>query len=219
MFRVSGGTGPAAVRWAALMALAAAVPTGCRARPAATDHAAPSPPAPTATASPAATTPSPTPPAPRASTASPAPATGTPSRSAIRRLMARTTEVAAPEGHFVLDREPVSVADGYGGTLTAAVGQRYPTADAHGQLVFFWHGTRFLGLDSVSESDTINDLRHGPTGTFHVTYAHYAPSDAECCPSLRPVTVAYHWNGSRLAASGTPPVHGTPLRVHVGLVG
>jgi hypothetical protein len=133
--------------------------------------------------------------------------------------MAGTREVAAPTEHFVPDRRPVSIADGYGGTLTAAVGQRYPTVDAHGQLVFFWHGTRFLGLDSVRVSDTIIGLRRGSTGTFRVTYAHYAPEDAECCASLRPVTVAYRWTGSRLAASGTPPVRGRPIRVHVTLVG
>ncbi|MGI5224393.1 LppP/LprE family lipoprotein [Actinoallomurus sp. CA-142502] len=218
MFRVSGRTRPAAVRWAALMALAA-IPTGCRARPAtAPAHAAAPTPTPTVTATPTATA-SATPDTPPASHPVTAPATGVPSRSAIRRVMARTTEVATSEGHFVLDQGPVSVADGYGGTLTAAVGQRYPTADAHGQLVFFWHDTRFLGLDSVRESDTITGLRRGTAGAFRVTYAHYAPSDAECCASLPPVTVAYRWTGSRLVASGTPPLRGTPLRIHVALIG
>jgi hypothetical protein len=109
----------------------------------------------------------------------------------------------------------VTIDDGQGGTLTAAVGQRYPTADAHGQLVFFWHGTRFLGLDSVRESDSITRLSGTRTGAFRVTYPHYASKDAECCPSLPPVTVLYRWNGQRLSASGTPPLHSTPIRVHL----
>lgn len=32
-----------------------------------------------------------------------------------------------------------TAADGKGGWITAVIANRYPTADAHGMIVFFWH--------------------------------------------------------------------------------
>jgi hypothetical protein len=121
--------------------------------------------------------------------------------------MARTVEAADPSTHLVLDSRPVTTSDRHGGTLTAAVGQRYPTADGMGQLVFFWHGTRFLGWDAITETDSVRSVTGGP-GYFRITYLHYAPQDAECCPSLPPAPVTYTWEDSgRLVASGRRPQH------------
>jgi hypothetical protein len=189
------GIGPALI-WLGVAALA-----GCRPGSAGTSP----------TVTPAPSTPSPsTPSSPPVS----APATGVPSRAEIARVMARTAEAGTPEEHFVPGDRPRTAPDGQGGTLTAVIGQRHPTSDGHGQIVFFWHGTRFLGWDSVFESDSIT--RVAPAGNgFRATYTRYAANDPECCASLPPVTLAYRWTGQRLASSGTPPVHGRPIRVRL----
>jgi hypothetical protein len=142
-------------------------------------------------------------------------ASGVPSLPAIQRVMAQTVELANATEHFVNDGGPKTVPDGHGGTLTAAIGQRYPTADGHGQLIFFWHGTHFLGWDAPQESTSITHLAPAGAGAFRVSYLRYAPNDAECCPSLPPVTLDYHWTGQAFTASGTPPQHGQPVRVRL----
>ena len=70
----------------------------------------------------------------------------TPSRTQIEAVMRRTVEVTDHSEHFAtLGRLfAVTVGDGRGGTLTAVLGTRSPTADGYGQLVFFWHNGRFI---------------------------------------------------------------------------
>jgi len=198
-------------RAAAVVLLTAVAAAGCRSEkpsPQPSTSSAPAMPAASAS-SPAPSSPLPAPsthsPTPTASTS--APSVGVPDRAAIRRVMTRTVEAADPSTHFVSDRSQVTTSDRHGGTLTAAVGQRYPTADGMGQLVFFWHGTRFLGWDAVTETDSVRNLTSGP-GYFRITYLHYRPQDAECCPSLPPAAVTYTWQDSgRLVASGRRPQH------------
>src|SRR6476469_4717820 len=129
----------------------------------------------------------------------------TPSFGQIAQVMAHTTEVGDPGEHFTPSGEPRIASDGAGSELTAAIGHRSRTADGYGQLVFFWHGDRFLGWDSSSESVAIIRVSSRPHNAFAVTYPHYASSDPNCCPSMRPVTVLYTWTGTHLRASGTPP--------------
>ncbi|MCO6009233.1 LppP/LprE family lipoprotein [Actinoallomurus purpureus] len=127
--------------------------------------------------------------------------------------MTRTVEVADPSTHFTGDSRPVTTSDRHGGDLTAVVGQRIPTADGKGQLVFFWHGTTFIGWDAVTETDSIRRITAGP-GYFTVTYTHYAAKDPMCCASLPPVTITYAWQDSgRFVPSGEIPHHGDPIRV------
>ncbi|MCO5994782.1 LppP/LprE family lipoprotein [Actinoallomurus rhizosphaericola] len=205
-------------RAAAVVLLAVVAATGCRSE----ERPAARPPASSAPATPAASAPSPAPSSPLpvsgtltdAPSAS-APAVGVPDQAAIRRVLTRTVEAADPSTHFVSDRPPVTTPDGHGGTLTAVIGQRYPTADGKGQLVFFWHGTRFLGWDAVTETDAVREVTAGP-GRFRVTYLHYAARDPECCPSLPPAAVTYTWqDDGRLATAGTRPQHGAAVRVRL----
>ena len=133
-----------------------------------------------------------------------------PSKAAIAAVMAETVEVITPSEHFVPAGKPVSASDGAGGALTAEIGQRFPTADGYGQLVFFWHDGRFLGWDSRYESMSIMRLRSAGPRTFKVTYAHYAANDPAYDPSLPPVTVSYRWRHQRLIASATPPNRSFP---------
>jgi hypothetical protein len=103
-----------------------------------------------------------------------------PSAVEIALTMAHTIEVGDPTEHFVCVSDAKSTAlttsDRFGGSLTAAIGQRFPTADGYGQLIFFWHNDHFLGSDSVFESVSILKLRSPTTGEFVATYAHYTPS-------------------------------------------
>jgi hypothetical protein len=129
----------------------------------------------------------------------------TPSFREIARLMRRTTEVGLPREHFAPIGRPQITTDGAGSELTAMVGRRSPTADGYGQLVFFWHGDRFLGWDTSSERTAIKDVVVHAPRAFAVTYPRYASGDPLCCPSLPPATVVYTWTGARLEASSTPP--------------
>lgn len=73
--------------------------------------------------------------------------------SIIRRYMRRTYELGRyADPHFGAFSGRAVVSDGHGGSLTAVVGLRRPSADAKGQLVFFFHNRRFLGWDSNRES-------------------------------------------------------------------
>jgi hypothetical protein len=135
-----------------------------------------------------------------------------PSVVEIGREMSRTVEVTYPHTHFKAFLKPLTISDGQGGSLTAVVGVRYPTADAYGQLIFFWHNTRFLGWDARWESDYVA-VTSPRAGTFIATYPHYKETDPMSSPSLPNVRVVYRWNGKRLIAQGSPPLNGTPVMV------
>jgi hypothetical protein len=122
-------------------------------------------------------------------------------------VLNQTVEIADRTTHFSAGDDPVTVSDGAGGWLTGIIGFRFPTADGKGQLVFFWHNTTFVGLDSHTESNLIMRLSATGPGTFAVRYAHYARIDPLCCPSLAPVTIEYRWDGHALTPSGLPPGH------------
>jgi LppP/LprE lipoprotein len=134
-------------------------------------------------------------------------AKGGPSVVEIGNQMSATVEASDHTEHFTPFTEPLTIQDGRGtGTVTAMVGVRYPTADAHGQLVFFWHGTHFLGWDTNYESLAIMRLSSPAPGLFQVKFARYAAKDALCCPSLKPVTVNFAWSSNRIFISnGVPP--------------
>jgi hypothetical protein len=130
-----------------------------------------------------------------------------PSISQISFELSRTVEIADRTTHFSANDDPVTVSDGAGGWLTGIVAGRFPTADGHGQLVFFWHNTTFIGLDSHVESIQIMRLVAAGTGTLTVRYTQYASTDALCCPSLAPATIDFHWDGHTMTSSGVPPGH------------
>lgn len=100
-----------------------------------------------------------------------------------------------------------STPDGFGGTLYAWPAVCTGSADGYCQKVFFFIGTRYLGTDTATNSNAITGVRAVGPQNIDVTYPSYAPQDPLCCPSGRPVTITYHWNGTRLVPSGTPPGH------------
>lgn len=125
----------------------------------------------------------------------------------VDNIMGRTIEQTGANSHFALFTPLLMLPDGRGGSFTAAVGVRYPTADAYGQLLFFWHNGTFVGWNADRESVTIRLTPAGPAAVL-ATYAHYAANDPLCCPSLPPVHVTYTWNGARVVANGVPPAWG-----------
>jgi hypothetical protein len=128
-----------------------------------------------------------------------------PSPSAIASVLAHTTEVGSPRVHFKRYVGPLTIPDGHGGSLTAVIGGRWPTADGYGQLIFFWHNAAFLGWDARYESIAIGPMKAGGTGVIQAQFAHYRPSDPLCCPKLPPLKISFRWNGNFLVASRNPP--------------
>jgi LppP/LprE lipoprotein len=130
--------------------------------------------------------------------------TATP-RSVVRYWVHRTIEVGGTgEGFRVISRR-ATTRDGAGGSITAVVGLRQPSADGKGQLLFFFRGRRFLGWDRIYESIAIDRISAPRRNRIRVHYANYKPTDPLCCPTLRPVTVDYRWTGRRIRPSRPAP--------------
>jgi LppP/LprE lipoprotein len=138
-----------------------------------------------------------------------------PSMAQIATRLRHTLEIGTKGEYFRSIGRPLTILDGRGtGTLTAVVGGRYPTADAYGQIVFFWHNTTFIGLSANYETVAVVRLKSPAPGTFVITYAQYKPNDPLCCPTKPPRTVTYGWSGHILISNGVPPKGtGTPVKV------
>lgn len=153
----------------------------------------------------------------KASTAASAPSSagGGPALSAVQSIMSRTVEVANPSTHFVPVGVQATAHDDAGGTFTAVVGERANAADAGGKIVFFWHGTRYVGTNSDTETESVS--LKGGTDAFKITYSHFAPNDPACCASLPPVTIEYAWtdNEGFVGSSLSIPHQGNAIKVRV----
>ena len=147
-----------------------------------------------------------------------APANGNgPTPQQIASVMRATVEIDTPSEHFEQAGPPFTISDGMGGTVTGVAGQRVPTADGHGQLMFFWHKTAFIDWDADYESVNVTNIASPGDGAFVVTYPSYAVSDAACCPSLGSTVRTYQWDGQAFRGN-LPPPPPTPLgRVGVKL--
>jgi LppP/LprE lipoprotein len=147
---------------------------------------------------------------------------GTPISPSVQEIgleMSRTVEGSGADGppstHFTAFGEPLTVSDGEGGWLTAIIGVRFPTADAYGQLVFFWHNADFLGWDSKYESNVIRRTTPAGPGEIRVTYDQYSPDDALCCPSLPPLDITFRWDGTALQPDTSLPTPIAPFPVRL----
>ncbi|HEV7191613.1 MAG TPA: LppP/LprE family lipoprotein [Jatrophihabitantaceae bacterium] len=128
-----------------------------------------------------------------------------PTANQIREVMKSTEEIGTPGEYFAPTGHPVTVDDGRGGTLTAAIGSRTPNADGHGMVVFFWHDATFISWDSTTEATTTDAIASAGSGEVRVTYDNYATHDAACCPSLPPATVTFQWSGDAVVALSAIP--------------
>jgi LppP/LprE lipoprotein len=101
----------------------------------------------------------------------------------------------------------VQTSDSSGQNLYAWHGVCHGSADGYCQKMFFFIGSTYLGTDTGAASIDIMDFQPAGPGSIAVTYANYKSNDPFCCPTGRPATITYHWNGTRLVASGIPPGH------------
>jgi hypothetical protein len=122
-------------------------------------------------------------------------------QSIISSVMQGTSEVQFSSEHFTSFGTQVVTSDGQGGFLAAIGASRFPTADGLGQLVFFFHNGKIVGLNSNTEVTAIQSIQADGVDKFTVTYANYKPTDAMVSPSLPPQTVTYMWDGTKFVAS------------------
>ncbi|GAA1610357.1 MULTISPECIES: LppP/LprE family lipoprotein [Kribbella] len=142
---------------------------------------------------------------------------GVPDAAGIKTAMAQTVETKQPSVHFVPSTVKATVPDGEGGKLTAVVGTRSNAADSGGQVVFFFHGTKFVGWDGDTETSGVTSLAGAGQGVFTIKYTHFAKDDPACCPSLKPVTIHWSWqdNDGFAPSGGTRPYVGTPVAIRL----
>ncbi len=128
-----------------------------------------------------------------------------PTSAQVRRTLARAVEAGSSTTHFNALSSARTFPDGHGRWLTALIAQRWPTGDGRGQVTFVWHDDRLVGTAERVEVLGINRITPAVGGVFVVSYLHYGPHDAYCCPSKPLFDVTYRWNGARLRASKAMP--------------
>ncbi|WP_258112636.1 LppP/LprE family lipoprotein [Alicyclobacillus sp. SP_1] len=128
-----------------------------------------------------------------------------PSASAVHAVMASTSEIQDTGEDFSETSKPILTPDGQGGTLSAVVGTRNPTADGLGQILFFFHNNTWVGLNSHAEATQIKSVIPDGAEAFQVTYVNYASNDPMYAPNLPPVTVIYRWEKGRMVPSRELP--------------
>lgn len=142
--------------------------------------------------------------------------TATPSAAATRPAVTvappssdpTAADLATIRAHgYTVQGHGVSTPDGSGRTLYAWQAVCSGSADGYCQKVFFFIDTRYLGTDTARNSNAITGVHASGPQDIAITYPSYAPQDPLCCPSGKPVTITYHWTGTRLVPSGTPPGH------------
>ena len=98
-----------------------------------------------------------------------------------------------------------------GSTITAYVITSNPggTADSFYAAVIFSRNRTFLGWASSREEMSLT-LEPSSGRAIRVKYPIWKKGDETCCPSGDEL-ISYSWNGSRLLASGLPPlIYGEP---------
>jgi hypothetical protein len=93
-----------------------------------------------------------------------------------------------------------------GSTITAFSIENDPggMADSYSAAVMFFRNGSFLGWAS-SRTEMFLTLEASSGNAIRVLYPIWKPADATCCPSGHEL-VSYTWNGTRIVASGQPPL-------------
>lgn len=128
-----------------------------------------------------------------------------PATTKVAAVMGHVHEIQNPSEHFVPTGNLVLSSGPEGAMYSAIVGTRFPTADGYGQLVFFFAGNRYVGVNSTAEATAITQVYAYSDGRFAVTYANYTPKDPTDDPTLKPVTIVYTWTGTGFRASKPLP--------------
>lgn len=130
---------------------------------------------------------------------------GLPGRAEILRMARQYREVGTPGETLQPEFNTWVKAPGPAPVLSAVIASRWPTADGYGQVILFFRGTQFLGLNSLNEATSIHKLSPDGPHAFQATFANYTPTDALVDPTLPPVTVTYHITGNRIIPSRSLP--------------
>lgn len=112
--------------------------------------------------------------------------------------------VIAGKGYSVNGTTPsASVKTTSGAYLSAWLG--LAGQDGHNQFVFFFLNGKFVGTGNPQPSVEITSAKPAGQGSIAVTYPVYKKNDAFAAPSGTPVTITYHWDGSKLTQNKPYP--------------
>jgi len=78
--------------------------------------------------------------------------------------------------------------------LSVIVGTPPNSTVSSPQQLFFFHLGRYVEVPLEPRSGI--EVAEVGDGTVTVTYAHYAPTDPNCCPSLPDYSVRFQWDGT-----------------------
>jgi hypothetical protein len=144
--------------------------------------------------------------------AGPVSASAGPARSTALAYAKRTFIVVAGVGNvpFKLGAEKsVTAKDGSTITAFSITNDYHGTADSTHSAVMLFRGGSFLGWASPRAAMFLT-LEPSSGNAIRVSYPIWKATDPTCCPSGSEV-VSYDWNGSRIVASGQPPlIYGKP---------
>jgi hypothetical protein len=128
------------------------------------------------------------------------------SRQTIQRAVALYREADVPgETYHPLWNTLRTVPGASPHVITALTAVRWPTADGYGQVVFFFDGNRFVGLNSPFEANAILQISRAGIGRVRITYADYTPEDVLDDPTLKPVRMTYAITPSRVVPAALLP--------------
>ena len=132
-------------------------------------------------------------------------ATMPPSASKPSTYAAEVATIKA-KGYTVIGSTPTaSVQTSGGGTLTAWLANLTASQDGHNQYVFFFHDGKYVGTGAAHPSLEIAGARPAGRGSIAVKYPVYKKTDSFANPTGTPVTITYHWDGTKLVASRPYP--------------
>ncbi|PSR22759.1 MAG: hypothetical protein C7B45_05340 [Sulfobacillus acidophilus] len=128
------------------------------------------------------------------------------SRHTIQQAVARFREAGvAHETYHPLWNTLLTLPGSGNQVITALTAVRWPTADGYGQVVFFFDGNRFVGLNSPFEASAILRVARAGESRVRITYANYTPDDALDDPTLKPVTITYTVRATGVISSAPLP--------------
>lgn len=80
--------------------------------------------------------------------------------------------------------------------MTAWIGVR-KQGDEHNPFIFFFLNGKYLATDTAKPSLEMTSAKAAGLGAIAVSYPVYTKNDSFANPTGVPVTITYHWNGSK----------------------
>lgn len=130
-------------------------------------------------------------------------------RTAAERTFIYERNYGGPHAHgrhmrrFGLRGQPAYTVKAADGSYLTAFQATLDSVDGTGDIVLLFHNLNFLGWASNRLAGNLDLGRRGDA--ILIRYWVYRGRNAICCPSGKRA-VTYQWNGSRIVASGKPPL-------------